>query len=522
MKIRNFPALLGLSLFCFASAGYGHGYIDISRGKLCRDGLNSGCGSIVWEPQSLEGPDRFPGSGPADGQIASAGVGRFSQLNEQSPTRWHKTDLTSGAYTFNWSFTAVHRTRDWRYFITLPDWNPSLPLSRDSFDLQPFCSYAGGNQVPPRSLSHSCTIPDRNGYHVILAVWDVGDTANSFYNVIDVNLSGGTPVSPWVDIGDINPTMDLDAGDSVLVRLFDTDGELFHRNIEMEIASTENGLANTWPKLLAEHISAEATDLLAGIRDSNGEIVPSFGKNDIFADRSSSIVRAEVELLESGSGLAPEIDVTVSTTEFTAHMPLSLDFSVTTNQLLSVTADLYYQGVSVGHATANIQGSDTLNIGVADPAAGDYQLVVTGAQTSQGGLDQETVSISVIEPGTSEYTYPQGRGSYTAGTVVTGEDGNIYECLIAGWCNGWPFYYAPGRGLAWQQAWKQTGTGTPPTPTAEYVYPDGRGQYESGTIVEGRDGNLYRCDVGGWCNSASQFYYAPGTGLAWSSAWTAM
>ena len=29
---------------------------------------------------------------------------------------------------------------------------------------------------------------DRSGYHVILAVWDVADTANAFYNVIDVNL----------------------------------------------------------------------------------------------------------------------------------------------------------------------------------------------------------------------------------------------------------------------------------------------------------------------------------------------
>lgn len=28
----------------------------------------------------------------------------------------------------------------------------------------------------------------RNGYHVILAVWDVADTSNAFYNVIDVNL----------------------------------------------------------------------------------------------------------------------------------------------------------------------------------------------------------------------------------------------------------------------------------------------------------------------------------------------
>jgi len=523
MKIGKLTTWSGLTLLCFANVGYGHGYIDISRGKMCRDGLNSGCGSIVWEPQSLEGPDRFPGTGPADGQIASAGVGRFSQLNEQSPTRWHKTDINSGAFTFNWHFTAVHRTRDWRYFITQPNWNPSLPLSRSAFDTTPFCSVSGGNQVPPKNVSHDCTIPDRTGYHVILAVWDVGDTSNSFYNVLDVNMTGGGPVSPWVDVGDINPSMDLAPGDSVLVRLFDNNGELFSRNIEMDILSTEEGLANTWPKLLAEYIPTQDSELLGGVQNDNGDIAPSFGRNDIFADRNSVIVRAEVEPLESGTGLVPDIGVEVNGTEFTANMPMSLGITVTTNQMLSVAADLYFNGVSVGHTARDIEGTDTLNISVADPAAGDYQLVVTGTQTALGGLDQETIDISVTEPGASDYNYPSGRGSYQQGTVVTGEDGNIYECLIAGWCNGSPMYYAPGRGLAWQQAWKQTGTGTPPpVSNADYVYPDGRGQYGSGTIVQGRDGNIYRCDISGWCNSSSEFYYAPGTGLAWDSAWTAL
>lgn len=29
---------------------------------------------------------------------------------------------------------------------------------------------------------------DRNGYHLILAVWEIADTGNAFYQVIDVNL----------------------------------------------------------------------------------------------------------------------------------------------------------------------------------------------------------------------------------------------------------------------------------------------------------------------------------------------
>jgi chitinase len=31
---------------------------------------------------------------------------------------------------------------------------------------------------------------------------------------------------------------------------------------------------------------------------------------------------------------------------------------------------------------------------------------------------------------------------------------------------------------------------------------------------------MYQCDIAGWCSSASAYHYAPGTGSAWTSAWT--
>lgn len=56
---------------------------------------------------------------------------------------------------------------------------------------------------------------------------------------------------------------------------------------------------------------------------------------------------------------------------------------------------------------------------------------------------------------------------------------------------------------------------------ADYVYPDGIGGYEAGTIVLGTDRTLYQCRPfpnSGWCNQSGQ-YYAPGTGHAWEDAW---
>lgn len=172
-----------------------HGYVDSpgSRAILCKNGQNTDCGAIVYEPQSLEAPKGFPAAGPADGKIASAG-GAFPKLDEQSATRWTKVNMSSGQNTFTWKLTAAHATTSWKYYITKPNWNPNAPLTRDSFDLTPFCSVNHGGTQPPFTYSDTCNVPQRTGYHVILAVWEIADTANAFYNVIDVNFGGSNPI----------------------------------------------------------------------------------------------------------------------------------------------------------------------------------------------------------------------------------------------------------------------------------------------------------------------------------------
>ena len=80
-------AVLGLATagaFVLSTGGAsGHGYTDlpVSRQKLCQNGTVTDCGDIQWEPQSVEGPKGFPGSGAADGSICSANNARFAQLD---------------------------------------------------------------------------------------------------------------------------------------------------------------------------------------------------------------------------------------------------------------------------------------------------------------------------------------------------------------------------------------------------------------------------------------------------------
>ncbi|WP_422657702.1 lytic polysaccharide monooxygenase [Paenibacillus sp. EC2-1] len=193
--IGGIMILAAFLMVILAQKASAHGWVDSpgSRAILCKNGQNTDCGAIVYEPQSLEAPKGFPAAGPADGKIASAG-GAFPKLDEQSATRWTKVNMSSGQNTFTWKLTAAHATTSWKYYITKPNWNPNAALTRDSFDLTPFCSVNHGGTRPPSTYSDTCNVPQRTGYHVILAVWEIADTANAFYNVIDVNFGGNNPV----------------------------------------------------------------------------------------------------------------------------------------------------------------------------------------------------------------------------------------------------------------------------------------------------------------------------------------
>ncbi|MEO6917770.1 MAG: lytic polysaccharide monooxygenase [Collimonas sp.] len=177
-----------------------HGYIDSpqSRAFMCKTQANAACGAIQYEPQSVEGPKGFPDAGPADGTIAAGGLAQFAELNVQTPTRWKKVALKTGANDFDWYFTAGHMTQDWRYYITRQGWNPSRKLSRESFDPQPFCVIEGGfAPVSNTHAKHRCSIPvDRSGYHVILSTWNIADTGNAFYQIIDAQIQARAIVNP--------------------------------------------------------------------------------------------------------------------------------------------------------------------------------------------------------------------------------------------------------------------------------------------------------------------------------------
>lgn len=188
---QRMKKLLLLSfLLCFSNTIWAHGYVEVpeSRSYLCKRAINSDCGDIQYEPQSIEGTKGFPTSGPKDGQIASAGNSSFANLDVQTDNRWAKNTISNSQLDFSWRITARHKTTKWEYFITKPNWDPNQPLTRAQLVLEPFCQFHK-IAFPNSVVKQHCKLPSENkGYHVVLAVWTINDTSNAFYQVIDLDI----------------------------------------------------------------------------------------------------------------------------------------------------------------------------------------------------------------------------------------------------------------------------------------------------------------------------------------------
>lgn len=178
-----------------------HGYVasPLSRAYWCAQ--EGGCGPVSAEPQSVEAAKGFPDAGPPDGQLASGGQPRFGVLDGAAAPGgrpWPATTLTAGApLRMRWWLTAPHRTSAWQYWITRDGWDPNQPLSRSQLEPAPFCQIdwvCPGNEawrchLPIADVHHWAYVPpEKRGRHVIYAVWVVGDTANAFYQAIDVEV----------------------------------------------------------------------------------------------------------------------------------------------------------------------------------------------------------------------------------------------------------------------------------------------------------------------------------------------
>jgi predicted carbohydrate-binding protein with CBM5 and CBM33 domain len=160
------------SLFVAASPASAHGYISSppSRQANCASGAVSGCGDIVYEPQSVENPK---GSTQCNG-----GGSRFTVLNDNSKN-WPAASAGSSV-TFNWVITARHRTATWEYFI----------------GNRLVASFNDNGAQPGATKQHTVNFAGYSGRQTVLARWNISDTVNAFYSCVDLNFGGATNPTP--------------------------------------------------------------------------------------------------------------------------------------------------------------------------------------------------------------------------------------------------------------------------------------------------------------------------------------
>ncbi|WP_061707780.1 N-acetylglucosamine-binding protein GbpA [Pseudenterobacter timonensis] len=472
---------LAMAALSVASSALAHGYIEspASRAYMCKQGKNIDCGPVQYEPQSVEKSSGFPsGTMPPDGQLASAGIANYSQLDRQSLNAWTKTPITPGPHEFVWYHTAPHKTNNWRYYITKQNWDPNKPLTRDQFELTPFCSVNGYGQAPTMRKAMNCNVPQRTGYQVIYGVWEIADTANSFYQAIDVDFGNGGDVTPDDDAGKVtewSKTLsgqiagnNLKEGDKVIARFFDANGEVTAMRTTLTIASAEQGDANRWAYDLAQQINATQSDVRAGMRDESGEVSPVHGANSVYVREGSPLKSVAISYEEQKPVVNESISLTNLRYSTIDHGKATVTFHIDTRGEVNFEAHVMnHMGAEKGYLKQEMDnaGQDvamTLN----NVTAGHHMLKYY-ATNKAGILFAQDVLNMMLEnapsgdhTGQYDFTFPEGLASYKAGTVVLQpKDGKTYQCKPApfsGYCKQWSRYatqYEPGVGPYWKEAW---------------------------------------------------------------------
>lgn len=457
-----------------------HGYTSEppSRAYACRLGLNKDCGAAQYEPQSVgEAPKGFPALGPADGKIASGGISAFSAMDVQSADRWYKTEIKTRAIEFDWFYTAAHKTTKWEYFITKNDWNPNESLKRSSFDLTPICSFEGHGAAPiasgqaggsgPAVEKHACQLPaDKQGHHVILSLWTVGDTANAFHTVSDVNITAdGGPVAPadgWSSVGNITASQTLKVGDKVTARAFVGGTESAQYSVSISVDSEEETLAQNWAFKLAQKVNATQTLIRAGDRDSEGKINPVKGSNKLYAMAESGVTSYQMHVEQVSD---PDAFMHVHSMEPTFALEegrAKVDFNLMTNRQLNVVATVYDAANKQVGSVKQVVNAGTVSVNVdvnSTPGTHTLKLIATSEDGRLNLQDLKSFELTgeATSGGDHDFVYPQGIANYKAGTLVLQpEDGKVYECKpfpYSGWCTIKSHHYVPGVGSNWSDAW---------------------------------------------------------------------
>lgn len=417
-----------------------HGHISspASRAKfaeqagLIQGNLHNGIECGKFFPATMGGladpdapQDVMNTSPPLDGKIASGGQVGASYL-DKTDIDWPKHKVYGGeAMDFIWYFSARHKYRRFNYFITRKDWDPSRPLSRDQFEpkpfethlnqRQPYWAFSDAEMLPANPTTHTIKLPEREGYHVLLGVWEIAETDKAFYQVIDLE---------FLSIGDGNQRPS--APNNVI---FDN---VTFNSVELKWGVSEGNNRINKYSVVRNGVLLVAVDATQ-TRYVDDTVLPL-----------TQYTYTVTAIDDQGNESAPSVPVTITTpsegeTDTQPSAPTGLHSMGTTSNsvrlmwVTSISATslrsyvIYRNGYEVSRISCTLR--EFTDTGLTPNTA--YRYFVTALDTNeQESVPSNVLSVSTDEVNTGSGNYPIWRlnDTYKTGDIVSNV-GKFWRCL---------------------------------------------------------------------------------------------
>ncbi|WP_174990011.1 lytic polysaccharide monooxygenase [Pandoraea aquatica] len=479
-----------------STAAYGHGAIEspMARQYQCKldgghwqssDGSavpNAGC-RAAWQILKDENPHRqfdqwneFAGFAPNQGQnledvkrtipnglLCAGGDPTKRGMDAPQSAGFRKTEIQNGKMTLTWYATATHNPSFMRAFITKPGWQNTQPLRWE--DLEPI--YEGETPMPvdDRYRYELQLPPGRTGDAIIYSIWQRRDSGNEgFYNCADVTFKGdgGPPPSPWHYKGPfVTPSLTPVAGDKVRFRVLAGPGK--QEIVDERIDITAQNLSS-WTWTFAEAISAKHGAIVQIGKKSDSDVI-TFDRNDIPGNASWATDKNAVAVTSLIPGGGDPDPVAPPEARISGASTVKPGETLTLTNAGTNGPNYRYDWHVHGFTPMNGTASSWSGQAPSAPGKATATLVVTDIE---GRTSRASHDITITGDGGGQHpVWPAGLGSYKAGDVVTGLDGQAWACKPfphGAWCNiapnttpsQWP--YAPGgSGVPAdeaQRAWK--------------------------------------------------------------------
>lgn len=285
--IRIFTLIFSL-LFIFHSSIYAHGSLETPISRLyncykenpenpksaaCRAAVAAGGTQALYDWNGLNqgaANDQHQRIIP-DGKICSAGRSLFKGM-DLARTDWPTTTImpnSNGRFDFIWYATAPHATKYFKFYITKPEYNFSLPLKWSDLEALPFCTITNVTLTNGR-YKMNCPFPTGGGKRTIFLIWQRSDSAEAFYACSDVVLATQTQ-NTWKLLDDFYTNINLELNTKVIFRLFKGSTEIATYDVQMGAGQLEQ---NKWPYYLAQDINNKSILIHIGQLDQNGQVIP--------------------------------------------------------------------------------------------------------------------------------------------------------------------------------------------------------------------------------------------------------